>query len=164
MIALLTEVHTGFERAVHGLAQVRWTAAPVSGGWSPAEILEHTLLVERGLLANVKNHLGDEPIPARMEETDGKDAILRKFLPDSGKAQASEKNSTFLGLEQNQVASLLKENLLGFSQTVEANAELPLRNIAWQHGGFGLLNASQWLLYIPLHSQRHLNQLRRIIA
>ena len=160
LVRQLREVHAGIVRGVATLSLDDWTQRPHADSWSPAEVVEHTLLVERGLLTTVEEHLQDLPLNDWESETAGKEEALRKFLPSAGKAIASQKNSTFQGLSIEVVKPLFQTTFENFSALVSRASELPLRAICWSHGAFGQLSAYQWLLYIPLHSERHLRQLK----
>jgi hypothetical protein len=156
----LRDVHLGFSQTIDRFNDTAWTTERCAGEWSPAQVTEHALLVERSILQSVTKHLNDTPSPERQIEVQGKDELLRRFLLGQGRAKASEKSSTFLGLTKVEVVSSLAQSYYEFSAVMNVYAATPLHGISWRHGGFGLLTGFQWLLYIPLHSERHLHQLR----
>ena len=162
LIAQLGEVHLGFQKVIEVCGDADWSAQRNADEWSPAQVAEHTLLVEASLLQSVINHLDDVPSPERRAEVRGKTLLLRRFLPSTGKAQASVKNSTFAGMSKIEVLSGFAQSRRNICEHLNAHADTPFHDISWPHSGFGLLTAYQWLLYIPLHSERHLGQMRRI--
>ena len=160
MIAHLSEVHLGFHQVIETCGDAEWSAQRNADEWSPAQVAEHTLMVEASLLQSVIKHLDDEPSSERRAEMRGKTLMLRRFLPSTGKAKASEKNSTFAGMSKVEVLSGFAQSRRNVSELLHAHADTRFHDISWPHSGFGLLTAYQWLLYTPLHSERHLGQMR----
>jgi hypothetical protein len=149
---------------VGGFSPIAWTSARGPSEWSPAQVVEHTILVERGLMKNVALHLGDVPDPEGSQDSGALERLLRRVLPAQGKARASEKHSTFVGLRADAVQSALDTTLKEFSSLLEDHAGRPLKAISWPHGAFGPMSGYLWLLYVPLHSERHLGQLKSMAA
>jgi hypothetical protein len=162
LIAHLASVHNAMCEVVGGFSPIAWTSARDPGEWSPAQVVEHTILVERGLMKNVALHLGDVPDLEGSQDSGALERLLRRVLPAQGKARASEKNSTFAGLRADAVQSALDTTLKEFSFLLEDHAGGPLKAIFWPHGAFGPMSAYLWLLYVPLHSERHLGQLKSL--
>ena len=158
------EVHEGLEKLICNLTPAQWTRRRTPHEWSPAEIVEHTLLAEDGILDGVTRHLHDQPSDLWQEQTGRKDLIIRRYLPNLGKAQANLRTSTFSGLDQRDVQDALFARLQSLGELLEIGCELPLKAVVWDNERFGSLNAYQWLLYLPLHSERHLNQLLRFTS
>ena len=158
------QVHEAIEKLIWNLTPAQWTGRRTPGEWSPTEIVEHILLTEDGILDGVTRHLHDQPSALWQEQTGQKDLILRRYLPNLGKAQANLRTSTFAGLDQRVVQDELLARLQSLGELLEIGCELPLKAVVWDNERFGSLNAYQWLLYLPLHSERHLNQLLRFTS
>ncbi len=156
----LDSVHAAFVEIMLRLEPDAWNARSLHYGWSPSEIVEHSLLVETGILDSVRRHLGDPTTPNWSDLLMRQEGAIRSFLPRGGKAKASEKNSTFQGFGQEEARVALGSAGAAFDKLLADNEELPLKAIVWPHSMFGSLSAYLWLLYIPLHSERHLHQLR----
>ena len=159
LLAHVREVHRGLAQFAEVFAPIQWTHHEALGKWTPAEIIEHTLLVENEILDEVHLHLADAPSFDRQEEMDSKEIILRRFLPNRGKARASDNSSRFSGLQQDDARAALTKSEEKLSDLLTRQSRTPLKAIMWNHAGFGPLSAYLWLLYIPLQSERHLNQL-----
>ncbi|MDE1176347.1 MAG: DinB family protein [Edaphobacter sp.] len=157
----LRTVHSTMVEVAGHFSAVDWITAQVPGDWNPSQIVEHTLLVDEEILGQVRKHLADSPYADWEQITGRKEIVLKRYLPNIGRAQANAKTSTFRGLRQEDIRSLLEKSYQGVDEILSRNSELPLKAIIWPHGGMGPLNAYQWLLYIPLHAERHLNQLLR---
>ncbi|MFT4114338.1 DinB family protein [Silvibacterium sp.] len=160
----LHKVHATIADVVRRTGAADWSAQPCPASWSPAQIVEHTLLVEDEILAEVQAHLDGRPSPDWQAQTAGKDAVLRRYLPRIGKALANPRTSTFRGLSPDEVEPSLAESYRRFSSLLRISEERPMKAIVWLHGGMGGLSAYLWLLYIPLHSERHLHQLERAVS
>jgi len=162
LMDLVHGIHVDFASFIRSFTSIAWRHRQTDGVWSPSEIIEHTLLVEEELLADIEQHCGDTPSPDWAKVTKGKESLLRRFLPNAGRAQASDSTSRFLGITQGEALSQLARSERRLEEQLAVWATLPLKAIVWNHTGFGPLSGYHWLLYIPLHSERHLNQLRQL--
>lgn len=149
-------------KVVRQTTPAEWVCPGKFGGWSPSEIVEHILLVDAEILDAVSRHLKDDPSPDWERLTGNKEAALKRYLPNMGRAQANAETSTFRGCRQEDVKDSLERNYCVISELFEMHSDTPLKAIVWHHPGMGPLSAYLWLLYIPLHAERHLNQLLRI--
>ena len=161
LVRRLEQVHAKLADAMRGVGPRLWSSHREAGVWSAAEIVEHILLVEASLLAGVESHLGDKPDSSWEESTRGKKELLERILPTEGKAVAPVSVSNFSGLDQRQALQGLEASRQRFEQFLQRTATLPLKALVWPHSIFGPLSAHHRLLYIVLHSERHLGQLRR---
>jgi uncharacterized damage-inducible protein DinB len=160
LVSRLRSVHDEVRHVISTLTLAQWNAKPSEGVWSPSEVVQHILLVEMGILNSVRNHVETPPSNDWYEQVAQKEPALRRFLPRGGKAVASEKNSTFREIEQQEALLMLQDSIGEYESFLLDERELPLKAILWPHSIFGPLSAYLWLLYIPLHSQRHVLQLR----
>jgi hypothetical protein len=148
-----------------GLTRPQWEFRPRVGCWSVGDIVEHLVLVERGILgrlaALVKKH---PPSSARQAETAGKETLLLEAVPDRERrieAPAAvvpelhraplEAIGEFLGLRNGTIAYVRETN--------DA-----LRGYYANHITFGLLDGYQWLLLVAVHTERHLAQMVELKA
>ena len=141
-----------------------WAQRPDPLRWSCAEIVEHILLVEASLLRRVMEHQNDVPVSDWKAALEGKKELLLKIVPSEGKVQASPGVATFRGINYSDVEAALSESRAQLQSFLQETADLPLKAILWPHSLFGSLSAYLWLLYIPLHTERHVAQLRRTCA
>jgi hypothetical protein len=159
----LQTVHAAINDVVRQIPPEIWVRSDVAQNWSPAEVVEHTLLVDEEILADVRGHLQDQPFPDWERVTARKDAVLKHYLPNIGRARANARTSTFRGFLQQDVPAALAKSYQSVEGILFQESGTALKTIVWLHGGMGPLNAYQWLLYIPLHAERHLNQLLRVM-
>ena len=160
----VAEGHRLLADEVAGLDDALWDRRPDPEAWSPAEIVEHVLLAERSLMQQVRVRSTDAPDADWEAKVDGRIEVLRRSLPGSGKAKAGPSVTGFGGLRREDVAASLADSARTLDELLVSAQDLPLKAILWNNKWFGDLSAYLWLLYIPLHTERHIGQLRRTKA
>lgn len=142
----------------------QWNFKPAPDVWSLAEIAEHITLSERDMPQAAQKGLATPGDPAKLEQTKGKDqAIMTGVADRSQKAKAPESltpKKTF-GSKDATLAAFkeYRDKNLAFIRTTDA----PLR----QHladAQFGTFDCYQWYLVIAAHSERHIAQMREVMA
>ena len=141
-----------------------WGSRPAPDTWSPEEVVEHVLLAETSLLRRIVEHSQDSPQAEWEARLQGKEDLLRKVLPGEGRAKAGASVTMFQGLAFDGVPQAFAKSEEFLEQLLFSTRDLPLKAILWNNRWFGDLSLFLWLLYIPLHGERHLGQLRRIKA
>jgi uncharacterized damage-inducible protein DinB len=162
----LAESRKEYLAAIDDVSAEQWKWKPEPIRWSVGETAEHIVLAEALLFANVMKAL-DSPANTNWEEqTKGKAELIEKVMaPRLGKAKAPEPIVPTGNLTQEQV----KERFLKQRAEIEkftAETELPLKEHTVEHPykEFGTLNAYQWLIYVPLHTERHDKQIAEVKA
>ena len=118
------------------------------------------------LFAQVTKALNTAPNPDWEAKTKGKTEFLEQVMPSrTGKAQAPEAIVPTGKLTKTEFITRFKEvrtNTMKFTETTD----LPLKAHTVEHPFpvFNTLNAYQWLIYIPLHNQRHNKQIAEVMA
>jgi hypothetical protein len=160
----LEKSRTEFLAAIQGLSEEQWKWKPAPDRWSIAEVAEHVVLAEAGQFANVKMALAGSPNPAWEEQTARKTAMLETVLAGRmGKAQAPEAIVPKEGLTRAQAVERFERQRKEIVQFA-AGTDLPLKQYTLPNAFFGPLNAYQWLLYAPLHTLRHNQQIAEVKA
>jgi hypothetical protein len=162
----LDESHKEFLAAIDGLSEEQWKWKPAPNRWSVGETAEHIVLAEASLFANVQKAVASPPNPEWEQKTKGKTELIEKIMaPRMGKAQAPEA----LVPQGNMTAVQVKERFE--KQRAEivkfaADTEVALKEHTEVHPFpvFGVLNAYQWLIYVPLHTMRHDKQIAEVKA
>ena len=166
VIRLLEQTRDEFLAAVEMVTEDQWHFRPASGAWSIGLIAEHLGLVERGLFSRVEQALAREANPAWETVTGGKDALVRTMLADRDIRREAPAAVVPTGtIARDEALRRFAERRARSLAFAETTAE-PLRAHTLDHHRpvYGALNAYQWLLYIPLHNQRHIAQIREIKA
>ncbi len=164
-LTLLEQTATRFSDLVQDLSAEEWDALPGENEWSLSQTSEHITLVEVGSGKLIARKLFLEPATdAALAEANGKDALLRATLldrvrfrreaPDFVKPVGTWKSrdellSAFWQWRGSTIAMLSDP------------ARDPSRYVA-QHPVFGPVDGRCWGLFLALHLQRHLEQMRVI--
>jgi hypothetical protein len=162
----LAESRKEYLAAIEGVSPEQWKWKPTPTRWSVGETAEHIVLAEALLFANVQKAMDSEANPNWEEQTKGKTEFIEKVMaPRLGKAQAPEPIVPTGSLTQAQVREQF-ERQRAVIEKFAAENQLPLKDHTAEHPFkvFGTLNAYQWLIYIPLHTERHDKQIAEVKA
>jgi hypothetical protein len=161
LIDLLNKSNREFLEAVETVTDRQWSFKPEPDRWSIAEVAEHIVLSEAALFDNATKNVNGSA-DEKWDATLGKTDMLRRALPNrSTKVIAPEEIQPKHGMTRAQLMARFKEQrarTLAYAQETEA----PLKAHTVANPFFGPLNGHQWLLYIPLHNQRHNLQIAEV--
>jgi hypothetical protein len=162
----LEESHQEFLASIDGVSEEQWKWKPAPERWSVGETAEHIVLAEALLFESVKKAMSSPPNPAWEEETKGKtEFIVQVMAPRLGKAQAPEPIVPRNRLTLVQVKERFEQQraeIVKFAS--DTNLALREHTVVHPFPIFGTLNAYQWLIYIPLHTERHDKQIAEVKA
>lgn len=163
-MALLAESKKQFMAAIDGVSDQQWTWKPAPERWSVGETAEHIVLSERLLFGAVERALASPPNPDWESKTGTKAELLEKVLPARrGKAQAPDPLVPTGKMSKAEVLAKFDENrarVTKFTQDTDA----PLKQHTMENPFFKTLNAYDWLIYVPFHTQRHVKQIDEVKA
>ena len=162
----LDESRQEFHAAIDGVSEEQWKWKPAPERWSVGETAEHIVLAEALLFDNVKKAIASPANPAWEEQTKGKtEFIVQVMAPRLGKAQAPEPIVPRNGLTLAQVQEKFDQQraeIVKFAS--DTNIALKEHTEVHPFPIFGTLNAYQWLIYVPLHTERHDKQIAEVKA
>ena len=152
--------------AVEKLNDAQWTFKAAPEKWSVGEVVEHIMLAEGTLFAQMEKALATPIRPDWVEKTKGKaDFIERVMVKPQGKAQAPE---AIVPTGKIPRAELMAKLKAARTRTREfaTNTKDDLHSHTTDHvfPVFNTLSAYQWLIYIPLHNIRHNQQIEEVKA
>jgi hypothetical protein len=162
----LEESHQEFLASIDGVSEEQWKWKPAPERWSVGETAEHIVLAEALLFESVKKAMSSQSNPAWEEQTKGKTEFIERVMaPRLGKAQAPEPIVPRNGLTLAQVKERFEQQRAEIERFASDN-NLPLKDHTAEHPFpvFGTLNAYQWLIYVPLHTERHDKQIAEVKA
>ncbi len=155
-----------FLAAIDGVTGDQWKWKPAPERWSVGETAEHIVLAEALLFANVKQAVMSPRNPDWEEKTKGKTEFIERVMaPRLGKATAPEPIVPTGKMTKAQVRDTFlkqREEIEKFAR--ETQAALKEHTVDHPFPVFGTLNAYQWLIYIPLHTERHDKQIAEVKA
>jgi uncharacterized damage-inducible protein DinB len=167
LISLKGNALAAITRTVGGLSPEKSRSRPSQGKWSVAENLEHLVLVETQMLRLIESLL------AKTEQS-GKTREVGEFSPLSVQAlherSLTEQYQTRDRYEPTGTVAPTSslEQLQGLqAQLFALEARLRLIDLgfaSFPHWVFGPLTLGQWLAFVALHEERHLGQIRSVLA
>ena len=166
VVRLLQQTRDDFLEAVESVTEAQWDFRPGPDRWSIGLIAEHLGLVEQGLFGRVERALATDAHPDGRSAVAGKDGLIETMLRDRGaRRDAPERVVPTGDVEREAALRIYRERRARSLAFAETTAD-PLRAHTLDHHrpAFGTLDAYQWLLYIPLHNQRHIQQIEEIKA
>lgn len=157
---------------ISGLSDAQWTFKSGEDRWSVAECTEHIVRSQRALLGLAQLALSKEPDPEWLERTRTKGALIRQVMPNrqpfgqGGATAPMEIRPT----ENWDRAKAIQEfytvqgEVVAYVEALAENA--PIKQYTAEHPFpvFGWLNAYDWLIYVPLHTERHSRQIEEVQA
>lgn len=166
LVQLLEDSRAKLRAAVDGLSLAQWSYQPAEDRWSVGLVAEHIMRTEVGLFGQAQRALGTPENPEWETKTKGKAEFIARAMPSrTTKVQAP--------LEVRPEGKLSREEVLAQFEKLRARSidfarttDRPLKAHTSEHPFpvFGTLNAYQWILYIPWHTERHLKQIEEVKA
>ncbi len=149
---------------IENLSEAQWAFKAAPEQWSVAEIGEHILLAEALMFGQVTQALAAAENPEWETKTAGKTEFLEKVMPiPLRKAQAPAPIIPAGQLSKEEFVEqfkLTRAKTLQF--TLQCDESLHTHTTEHPFPIFNTLSAYQWLLYIPLHNQRHNRQIDEV--
>jgi hypothetical protein len=166
VINWMDESRKEFLASIDGVTEEQWKWKPAPERWSVGETAEHIVLAEALLFGTVQKAVASPPNAEWEEKTKGKTEFIERVMaPRLGKASAPEPIVPSGKLTQTQVReTFLKQRAEIEKFAKETQAELKQHTQEHPFPVFGTLNAYQWLIYIPLHTERHDKQIAEVKA
>jgi hypothetical protein len=155
-----------FINCIDSLSDIQWQWKPAAGKWSIAAIAEHVSLVEEMLFDKLQEALHNPIDPDWKKKTAGKtEFLLRIVARRRGRVTALDSLVPTGNWTRGQTLARFHEAraaTIRFAK--ETEAEVNARTAEHPSATFSTLSAYQWLLYIPLHLERHMKQIDEIRA
>ena len=147
------------------LSEAQWNFKSGPDRWSVGEVVEHLALAEPFLFdLQQKTVSGPAATPEQLAAAKGKDAVLLKAIPDrTQKAQAPEplQPKTRIGSRAEVLAAFKERRQKTLDYAGNTKDDLRARV---GESPLGPLDAYQWLLFLPAHTERHLAQIKEVKA
>lgn len=174
-LELLKMIHDSEDRImalISGLSDEQWTFKQNPDRWSVGECAEHIVRSQRGLLGYAQMALGGEPDAEWAARTKGKEQLIRQVMPNRqpfGKGGATAPMEIRPSEHWDRARTIqelytVQGEVMAYVETIADGA--PIRQFTKEHPFpvFNWLNAYDWLIYIPLHTERHSRQIEEVQA
>ncbi len=166
VLGYLEDSRKEFLAAIDGVSAEQWKWKPAPERWSVGETAEHIVLAEGMLFGNVQKAIASPPNPAWEEKTKGKTEFIERVMaPRLGKATAPEPIVPSGKMTQAEVRETFLRQHLEIEKFAR-DTQVALKEYTVEHPFpvFNTLNAYQWLIYAPLHTERHDKQIAEVKA
>jgi hypothetical protein len=147
-------------KLIGGLSDKELNATPSEERWSIGQICHHLTLVELATIKAVKWGLKED----KDTKTDPKDMsyMLNRSKKFSAPKVVVPGGGPFEVQEIKEMLSNSRKKLIETISSIEDTSLLEEKSV--MHPAFGLLPLSQWIEAVPLHEQRHIEQIKENIA
>jgi hypothetical protein len=147
------------------LSEAQWKFKPGPDRWSVAEVAEHLALSEELIFGRIQKMVAGPATPEKKAEQKGKDEAVLKMIPDrSQRFQAPEViRPTGRFATRQAVVDAFKQkrdHSIEFIATTQAD----LRAYVAPHPAMGPLDGYQWALLMSAHTERHVLQMKEVLA
>lgn len=165
LVQQLKDSQQEYLASIAKVSPAQWSWKPAPARWSVGETAEHIMQAEVVIFQRLQHAIQSPPLPECDSKTAGKAELLQRvMLNRSQKADAPETVRP-QGRPRNEVLRRFRElraQIISFAQATQ----IPLQAHAAEHPfpAFNTLNAYQWLLLVPLHQMRHVQQIVEIKA
>ncbi|MFS0862373.1 DinB family protein [Fredinandcohnia sp. 179-A 10B2 NHS] len=157
MIEINNQIREELLSLVEGLTDEQLNTCVEEGSWTIAQVLEHLYLLEKSVTNLIQRKLESATIKPVVTKP------LKHTLNRSLKIDAPSflvPKEDFLSLIK--IKGMLKESRVGFLKSFEGVERSLLEQKSYVHPIFGDLNLAQWIEFIGLHEQRHMEQIKEI--
>lgn len=153
-------------QAVKGLSEAQLKFKPADDSWSVEDCLKHIAITEQALWGMLDGNLKQPATPEKRSEikiTD--DDLIKKVEDRSTKVKTYDpmkpENTPFKSAEE-ALASFRenREKLIDYAKSTTVD----LRNHVVMGLPFGAIDGYQFILFIPAHTNRHLQQINEVKA
>ncbi|MGB1242435.1 MAG: DinB family protein [Chitinophagales bacterium] len=160
LLNLLKESQTALFAAIEDVAEESFLQKPAEDKWSIAEIVEHLITTDTGLLYRIQKE--GKTIEEVVPQTLSNDKLVKVVTSRDIKAKAPSflvPQGRFKS-KADAVAAFeaIRSKVINFVETTE----LPLEKITFKHFLLGSLDAKGWVAFMAGHCQRHTLQIEEL--
>ncbi len=158
-VTQLAQSDAALREAIAPLKDAQWSWKPDAATWSIAEVAEHLVLVERGILSRLRSAPADG-----FEKTEGKEQLLGKLTQRAVKFPAPARLVPIGKYEAPADFEMEMSTARTATLTWAQDADTQLQKHVMPHPAFGELHGLQWLVMMAQHTLRHIAQIREVMA
>jgi len=163
LISNLEQTRKNYTQALENVSEAQWKFKPAPERWSIAECAEHIAVTEPMLLGMVQKTLAGQPT-AEFKGNAGSDAKIANAMTDRSKKFTAPKEVAPTGRFATKAETIAAFNKhRDVTIDLVKTTKLDLRSYGAK-GPAGPMDASQWLLLISGHTDRHIAQMKEVMA
>jgi hypothetical protein len=161
---LMNAVREELYRAVEGRSDQELLAPPEGGGWSAAEVLDHLRKAEGGLVRGLEAQLRGEKLKIPPRAYWYRLPMSVALSPIRFKAPKPVRPRPRAEVNPGDVIAKLKESRAALLAFVDRIGEEQFEKTLLPHFILGRFHGLDWFRFIAGHEERHLGQIRRVLA
>lgn len=144
------------------LTEEQFIYKPATDSWSIAELVEHIILSEKGILRAI-NKFGATPAKEAVAPTIDIEK-LKAAVDNRGKKYQSPEYFIPKGIFTHTAAAMEAFNTHRASMyDFITTTEISLKLIGFPHFVFGMIDGANWLLFMSGHCERHVKQMEEVV-
>lgn len=152
-------------QAVAGLAEEQRAFRPAEDRWSVTDCVEHIIVVERFIFANILRKIETPPQPERRPEVAGKEhAVLTRVPAREIRVKGPDPVMPTGRWPDFEVMLGEFQQTRDRSRAFAIETQACLEDHFFPHPFLGELDCYQWLLFLGTHCERHVRQLEEVKA
>jgi hypothetical protein len=168
LIDKLKSSQTDLQKEIKALNELQIHFKPDTSQWSIAQVIEHLGIYEELLYWDLSNNQYTEERPDLVDKVKGLDSVMTAYASDPNKGQApfiaqplgrfqnKEQLVNYFNRYRNEVIKLVQETKTDF------RLHFIFRPVDW--GVWHIRDLHQYTLLWIAHTERHLNQIKRVKA
>lgn len=157
----LTDSEMAVKKVAEEATEALFLKKPNDTSWSMAELVEHIIMVEKGILGTIQKmgaKASTEPVVSNID-----DAKIVKLISNRGMKVKAPEYFVPKGIFTSKKMALEafrahREGIKNFITTTT----IPLENIGFPHFVVGMLNGESWFTFMAGHCMRHADQMAEI--
>ncbi|WP_144509827.1 DinB family protein [Bacillus sp. FJAT-22090] len=152
------EIRAALFQQVDTLTELEFNKKPDAETWSPKEIIEHLVKMEKTITKGIKAQLADPNSPkAKKKPIQISTLRFVKVKAPSHTVPTSDYQT------KDEMKALLHEARMELLSVYTSSNLIDLRSKSLKHPVFGKVPLIQWFPFVGLHEKRHLKQLEKTI-
>ncbi len=151
-------------RAVEGKSDEELLAPPRDGGWSAAEVLDHLRRAEGGLVRGLEAQRRGEPLKIPRVAYWYRIPMSLAFSSIRLRAPKPVRPRPRAEVNPRDVLARMKESRAALLAFVDRLGEEEFQRTLLPHFILGRFHGLDWFRFIARHEERHLGQIRRVLA
>jgi len=149
------------KEVVERASEALFLKKPDENSWSMAELVEHIIMVEKGVLGTIQKmgtKVAEEVITSKLD-----DKTIVKLISNRERKVKAPDHFVPKGIFTNKEMAI--QGLRKHRAEIEVfitTTKLPLKNIGFPHFAVGMLNGENWFTFMAGHCKRHADQMAEI--
>lgn len=152
------EIRKELVRAIEGLSDEQFNTSPQKGGWSPKQIFEHLVRMEKVIATNIARELKNPDSPKSKNKPIGITTNRLIKIEAPGYTVPTDDYKS-----KHEMQKEIHESRLFLLDVYESSTKDIFREKSFKHPIFGQIPLMQWFSFVGQHEKRHLKQLRKTI-